>query len=540
MSETETFAAARLFEALDHIPQGIAVFDAAHFLVMSNGRFRQLLALPPALVEEGTALRDILRHVARRGDLGLGAVEEMADARLATILGAKTSKTQRLGPEGQHLQIDTRRLPAGDIVISLEDVTDREQAEAELARINLSLEHRVEDRTAALSRLNAELEQARAKADAANRDKTRFLAAASHDLLQPLNAARLYTSTLIDRAHGTDLADLAQSIDASLNAVEEIMSALLDISRIDSGALKPVAKTFDIGELLNKIAVEFQPLATEKGIHLRVVGASVPVQTDRKLVARVVQNLVSNAIKYTRPDGRVLVGCRRRGNKVRIEVIDTGIGISPDQQSLIFTEFARLEQGARIAPGLGLGLSIVQRIVASLGLSLNLESAPGHGSRFSLGLPRAAAPAAPDKASPGIQEPPAASLAGTRVLCIDNEQAILDAMHGLLGGWGCDVRTALSLKQIDREGLLEGWLPDLVLMDYHLEQTSGLDAIEWLKQNVGGHLPAALITADRSNAVRELAEARDIPILTKPLKPAALRAVINNLAKKAGAANPAP
>jgi signal transduction histidine kinase len=519
---------------VDHIPQGIAVFDAGRRLLMCNARYKDLLALPAALARPGASLDDIVLHLARRGDLGLGKAREIARTRLETIFGTQANTTRRLGAEGQHLQIDTRHLPGGDLVVSIEDVTDREQVEAELARINLSLEHRVEERTAALTLLNAELEQARTKADAANRDKTRFLAAASHDLLQPLNAARLYTSTLIDRARGSDLANLAQSIDASLNAVEEIMSTLLDISRIDSGALQMVPRAFDIGELLAKIAVEFRPLAAEKDIRLTVVEASAPVVTDRKLVARVMQNLVSNAIKYTRPGGRVLVGCRLRGNKVRLDVIDTGIGISPDQQSLIFTEFARLEQGARIAPGLGLGLSIAQRIVTSLGLALELDSAVDKGSRFSVTLPRSQhAPAMEDKRE--AAHPAVTDLTGMRILCVDNERAILDAMQGLLSGWGCEVRTALSLKQIDKEDMLAGWMPDLALMDYHLEQTSGLDAVEWLRQNVGGHLPAALITADRSNAVRDLAEARDIPVLTKPLKPAALRSVISKLVSRAGA-----
>lgn len=442
---------------------------------------------------------------------------------------SETSVSQRLGARGQVLEFHSSRLPDGGLVVSFVDVSARVEAEKQLERVAHSLEGRVEERTAALTRVNAELESARAKADAANRDKTRFLAAASHDLLQPLNAARLYTATLIERSGGTNLAELAHSIEASLNAVEEIMSALLDISRIDSGALKPASAPFGMRELMKKTEVEFAPLAREKQIDLRIVGTSAAALSDRTLVGRILQNLVSNAIKYTRPGGRVLVGCRLRGNRVRLDVIDTGIGFNKDQHALIFAEFSRLEHGARMAQGLGLGLSIVKRLVAALGLALELNSTESRGSRFSLYIPLTRTPQPAADAAPARVEP-ASNIAGLRVLCVDNERAILDAMLGLLSGWGCDVRLARSLKDIARDRILDGWLPDLVLMDYHLDQTSGLDAIEWLRQNVGGHLPAALVTADRSPAVRTLAEERGVAVVTKPVKPAALRATISGLA----------
>src|SRR5690606_32410928 len=299
-------------------------------------------------------------------------------------------------------------------------------------------------------------------------------------------------------------------------------------SRIDSGALKPAPAPVQAKDLLKKTEVEFAPMARARSISLRIVPTGGTVLADRSLVGRIVQNLVSNAIKYTPVGGKVLVGLRRRGNRWRLDVIDTGIGFNRDQHRLVFAEFSRLERGARMAQGLGLGLSIVQRLVAALGLTLELDSREGHGSRFSLYLPavRNVRPVSQSEA------PASEGSFGTlslKVLCVDNERAILEAMEGLLTHWGCDVRTALSLKQIDREHLLEGWYPDLVLMDYHLDQTSGLDAIEWLRHNLGGHLPAALVTADRSPQVRAIAEERGIAVVTKPVKPAALRATISNL-----------
>jgi signal transduction histidine kinase len=529
MPPSSTDAEPNLRQAMDHIPQGIAIFDAALRLVTSNARYRGLLTLPEALVQAGTPLFDIALFLGTRGDLGSGDPVRLAIERVNVLTAVAATVTQRLGAGGQMLEFHSSRLPDGGLVVSFADVTDRVRAERELERMNLSLEGRVEERTAALTRVNSELEVARAKADAANHDKTRFLAAASHDLLQPLNAARLYTSTLIERAKSTSLAELANSIEASLTAVEDIMGALLDISRIDSGALKPVPGPVNAQDLLRKIEVEFGPMARERSIALKIVASDATVLVDRTLIGRIVQNLVSNAIKYTAPGGKVLVGLRRRGNRMRLDVIDTGIGFNRDQHKLLFAEFSRLERGARMAQGLGLGLSIVQRLVTALGLTLELDSAEGIGSRFSLFLPVTRA------LRPALEVGPVASESnfGTlnlKILCVDNERAILEAMQGLLTHWGCDVRTALSLKQIDRERLLEGWYPDLVLMDYHLDQTSGLDAIEWLRHNVGGHLPAALVTADRSAAVRALAEDRGVAVVTKPVKPAALRATISGLA----------
>ncbi|MCP8885227.1 PAS-domain containing protein [Devosia sp. XJ19-1] len=517
--------------AMDHIPQGVAVFDAGLRLVASNQGYDRLLALPPDLVRPGSALFDIALFMAERGDLGTGDAAQLAIERIKVLTGAPTTVTQRLGDDGQTLEFYSSRLPNGGLVVSFSDVTARVRAERQLAQVNQTLEHRVEERTSALKQVNQELEAARAKADASNHDKTRFLAAASHDLLQPLNAARLYTSTLIERAKSTAFAELANSIEASLTAVEDIMSALLDISRIDSGALKPAPTPIQAQDLLKKTEVEFAPMARERSISLRIVATTANVLADRSLVGRIVQNLVSNAIKYTPVGGKVLVGLRRRGNRWRLDVVDTGIGFNKDQHRLVFAEFSRLERGARMAQGLGLGLSIVQRLVAALGLTLELDSREGAGSRFSLYLP-AARNVRPTSETQTASAEPGFGTLNHKVLCVDNERAILEAMEGLLTHWGCDVRTALSLKQIDRERLLEGWYPDLVLMDYHLDQTSGLDAIEWLRHNLGGHLPAALVTADRSPAVRALAEDRGIAVVTKPVKPAALRATISGLANQ--------
>jgi CheY-like chemotaxis protein/anti-sigma regulatory factor (Ser/Thr protein kinase) len=275
--------------------------------------------------------------------------------------------------------------------------------------------------------------------------------------------------------------------------------------------------------LLRQIELEFAPLAAAKGIELTYVPCSLVVRSDRRLLRRLVQNLVSNAIKYT-PSGRVLVGCRRRGNELRIDVYDTGVGIPESKRRDIFVEFHRLEQGARIARGVGLGLSIVERVARVLGHTIELQSVDGSGSHFAVCVPRSNAvpielpPRDDTRIDPG-------QLAGTTALCIDNEPAVLDGMETLLQGWGCEVIKAPDLDAALAAVAACPNAPNGLLVDYHLDHGNGIEAIVALRAQCGD-LPAILITADRSPAMREQATAEGIQVLQKPLKPAALRALL--------------
>jgi signal transduction histidine kinase len=419
-------------------------------------------------------------------------------------------------------------MPDGGLVTTFTDITPSVQAAEALERANATLERRVRERTPELTGLNAALERAKAAADEANVSKTRFVAAASHDILQPLNAARLYVTSLIERyGKGEDTA-LIENIDASLEAVEEIFSALLDISRLDTGAMKPELADFRIDELLHRLDVEYTPLAREKGLQLVMMPCSHYVRSDRRLLRRLLQNLISNAIKYT-TSGRVLVGCRRRGDRLRIEVYDTGIGIPQTKQRAVFREFHRLEQGARVARGVGLGLSIVERIARVLHHELTLQSKTARGSCFAVEVPRAAAAgAASEPATLARAEP--GRLDGMVVLCIDNDRAILNGMETLLSGWGCRVLKgaggAEALAAIESSGLE----PDGILVDYHLDGENGIAALGELRRRCGGangrELPAIVITADRSLHIREQARTAGAHVLNKPIKPASLRALM--------------
>jgi signal transduction histidine kinase len=308
----------------------------------------------------------------------------------------------------------------------------------------------VRERTRELERLNAELAEAKSAAEAANLSKTRFLAAASHDILQPLNAARLYVASLVERQGVDEDARLIGNVDASLEAVQDILAALLEISRLDAGALNPDISAFRIDDVLAPLALDFAPLAQAKGIDLVFVACSLTVQSDRRLLRRLLQNLVSNAVKYT-PSGRVLVGCRRRGARLRISVHDTGIGIPPHQQRAVFSEFHRLEQGAREAAGLGLGLSIVERIARVLEHPLSLVSQAGRGSHFSVDVPMAPTAA---RRAPAPESHINRGRIGETVLCLDNDANILDGMTILLQGWGCEVLAAVDLLPSRNGGMI--------------------------------------------------------------------------------------
>ena len=510
--------------ALDHVRQGIAVFDKDLALVCWNRQFGEIFDLPHSLTRIGIALDEILRHIAKEGASDVRDLDDQAAQRLARYTSEAEPFLERIAEHGLVIEVRADRMPDGGLVTTFTDITPSVKAAEALERANATLERRVRERTGELTRLNAELERAKAEADDANVSKTRFIAAASHDILQPLNAARLYVTSLIERQEAGADGGLVQNIDASLEAVEEIFTALLDISRLDTGAMKPEMTDFRISELLQRLEVEFAPLAREKELDLIFMPCSLAVRSDRRLLRRLLQNLVSNAIKYT-PKGSVLVGCRRRGGKLRIEVYDTGIGIPHAKRRAVFKEFHRLDQGARVARGVGLGLSIVERIARVLDCELALKSNVGRGSRFSVEVPRATAaivepvPHAVPKAATG-------QLAGTVVLCVDNERTILDGMQTLLGGWGCRVLKAVDLVEALAAIEGSGLEPDGLLVDYHLDGGNGLGVITELRRRYGHDLGAILVTADRSLHVREKARAAGVQVLNKPVKPASLRALI--------------
>jgi Na+/proline symporter/CheY-like chemotaxis protein len=510
--------------ALEHARQGVSVFDADGNLMVWNRPFAEVLALPAETLHIGAGFDRILRALAVRGEFGPGDIETLVAERAERLLKADEPQIERLAGLGLFIEVRAARLPDGGIVTTYTDVTASVAAAEELERANETLERRVRERTEELTRLNAELALAKQEADEANLSKTRFLAAASHDILQPLNAARLYTTSLVERRSGGDERRLVDNVDASLEAVEEIIAALLDISRLDAGAMKPEFGSFRIDELFRQLAVEFAPIAEQKGLSLTFVPTALAIHSDRRLLRRLLQNLISNAIKYTAKGG-VVIGCRRRGKKLSLEVHDTGPGIPQAKQRIIFQEFQRLEQGAKVARGLGLGLSIVERIARVLEHKLTVKSKVGRGSTFAVTVP--IAPALPAVAPGPAPSPlPAAPLDGLTVLAIDNEPKILHGMEALLSGWGCRTLIADGWPATHEVLNASQTPPDVVIVDYHLDEGNGLDVVTQLRWRFGASLPAILITADRSPEVRDRAQAKSVHLLNKPVRPAALRALL--------------
>jgi Na+/proline symporter/signal transduction histidine kinase len=516
----------QLQHALDHARQGITVFDSNLALTAWNREFMDLFDLPPAMLHRGVGLDEIVRFNASRGAYGPGDSEDFVTERVAALLYEDQPTRLRLFSTHRVIEVRSARLPDGGIVTTYTDVTQTVQTEEALEAANELLEKRVDARTAELRSLNEELARAKTVAEEANLSKTRFLAAASHDILQPLNAARLYASSLREGAAALgreERADLARNVDVSLEAVEEILGALLDISRLDAGAMKPEISDVPVADLMRMLEVEFAPVARSKGLDLRFVKTKLAIRTDRRLMRRLLQNLVSNAIKYTL-EGRVVVGCRRASGAVRVEVWDTGLGIPPDRQRAVFEEFQRLDQGARVARGLGLGLSIVERLGRVLDQPVGLTSRPGKGSVFFVTAPSGKpTPGRLGEAGTPVVAAESEPLRGLKVLAIDNEPRVLEGMRSLMSRWGCPVATAHGLAEA-RAALTTFGPPDVIIADYHLDQGNGVEAILALRRHLGRDVSAILATADRSQEVREEAAQADIVILNKPLKPAPLRA----------------
>jgi Na+/proline symporter/signal transduction histidine kinase/CheY-like chemotaxis protein len=511
--------------ALDRMDQGISVFDPNLRLAFWNRRFRKFLNLPTEFVTVGTPLADIVGQIVKSNRLDDQGVDR--DLLVGRIGAPEDPWLLALDASERIAEIRTSRMPDGGIVVTWHDITERILVSEALREANETLEKRVSERTRDLLSANAKLELATRAADRANASKTRFLAAAGHDILQPLNAAKLYSAALGEKIGGGANGKLVGNIGRSLESVEEILGAILAISRLDSGRQETKIADFPVTDLFEQLQVEFEPVAAAKSLSLRFVQSSLWVRSDPALLRRVLQNLVSNAIKYTQKGG-VVVGCRRRRGDVSIEVADTGIGMEKSDLERIFSEFLRLDSGKKHAQGLGLGLSIVQRIASVLDHSVAVVSQPGRGTRFAVALPRG-------QRRPGRNPARVDAAAGAArfdrrlVLCVDNQPAILDGMVRLLSQWGCTVRTAIDGKSALAVLRKARRAPDVILADYHLDRETGIDVVRSIRDRYGAAIPAVLVTADRSPMLRAEAENRRVAVLNKPVKPAALRAVLASL-----------
>jgi PAS domain S-box-containing protein len=436
-------------------------------------------------------------------------------------------------------------LASGEVVgifVLIRDITERRRTAEALHQAYQHLEQRVAQRTSELTALNdqllqeiderrrveARLREAKIEAEQANLSKTKFLAAVSHDLLQPLNAARLFTSALLERPSET----LVRNVSNSLEDVENLLGTLVDISKLDAGVIKADIAPFALSELLDNLAVEYTELARSEGLELHFVGCSALVRSDIQLLARILRNLLSNALRYTYK-GRVVLGCRRQHQRLSIQVWDSGMGIAEERLEEIFQEFKRGDvQRPDQDRGLGLGLAIVEKIAGILGHRISVRSWPGKGSMFSVEVPLSAT--AP-KSLPmlAMSEPMLERLQGARVWVLDNDAAICAGMRTLLEGWGCQVITALSEQDLARQVDNYHAEADLLIADYHLDDDqNGVDAVARINGRRGRAIPALMITANYSNELKLQIRELGHTLMHKPVRPMKLKTAMSHLLGK--------
>ncbi|MDC9719370.1 MAG: hybrid sensor histidine kinase/response regulator [Gammaproteobacteria bacterium] len=538
-----SFNRSLLQATIDNVSQGITVIDQDLNLVMWNHRYLEMFQFPVGTVKVGTPIKEIIRLSALQGEYGKIDPAKIVADRLAMIAKGEQHRSIRYRENNTVIEVRGNAMPDGGYVNTYTDISEQHGAEValrssqeQLLQANESLEHRVAERTETLSKVNQELEQAKAQAEANHQSKTRFLAAASHDLMQPLNAAKLFSSALaqrqMDLQEDAQSQDLAAHLDASLDNAEQLISDLIEISKLDGGSLAPQKQHFKIAPLLDQLTNEFDILCQQKGLTFSLKCSKTSLFSDPAMLRRVLQNFLTNAIRYT-VKGKVLLGCRRKSEGLEIQVWDTGFGIPQDRLEDIFVEFKRLETGPHAQQnGIGLGLAIAQRTAHTLGHKLRVTSCYGQGSMFSILVPWGDSSAVKPKASSDNAAPNHLQLTGYKVLVIDNETTILQGMEAMMQQWGCTVYCATSqahalalLKTIDQADL-----PDLILADYHLDENLlGTDAITSIRLALQSETPAIVITADRSNTMKKTASEAGFGLVHKPLKPAILRKLINQL-----------
>ncbi len=433
-------------------------------------------------------------------------------------------------------------LASGEVVgifVLIRDITERRRTAEALHQAYQHLEQRVAQRTSELTALNdqllkeiderrrmeSRLREAKLEAEQANLSKTKFLAAVSHDLLQPLNAARLFTSALLERPSEK----LVRNVSNSLEDVENLLGTLVDISKLDAGVIKADIAPFALSELLDNLAVEYTELARSEGLELHFIGCSALVRSDIQLLARILRNLLSNAIRYTY-QGRIVLGCRRQHQRLSIQVWDSGMGIAEERLEEIFQEFKRGDvQRPDQDRGLGLGLAIVEKIAGILGHRITVKSWPGKGSMFAVEVPLSAT-APKSLPLPCMSEALLERLQGARVWVLDNDAAICAGMRTLLEGWGCQVVTALSEEDLARQVDNYHAEADLLIADYHLDDDqNGVDAVARINARRASAIPAMMITANYSNELKQQIRELGHTLMHKPVRPMKLKTAMSHL-----------
>lgn len=559
-SRTLKFNRDVLSASFEHISTGITIVDTNMQLIAWNKRYEDIFQYPEGMLFVGAYIVDIIRFNADRGLLDNEDVEIEIRKRLTSMREGKAYRVVRFYPDDKTIEIKGQPLPQGGYVITYDNISEFIQVQRHLEDANLNLEQRVQERTQIIEKVNSnllqevnqrtlaeqELREAKHLADEANASKTRFLAQASHDIMQPLNAANLYAGALLDHAEkpSYDVA-IVKQLQSAIHSTESIISTLLEVSKLDSGVVQPVLGSVDLHQMLSDILQQALVQLPDK-VELHYVKTSAVVFSDKHYLYRIVQNFVSNAIKYTL-QGKVLIGCRRKtdsaGKKsVEICVLDSGMGISEKETTAIFEDFYRVNVQAKNdrkdIPGVGLGLSVVARFSELLNHNVNCQSTLGKGSCFSVEVPLADQQELPNSAK---AKPLAVnSLKGMNLVYVDDEQQNLSATSALLRQWGCEINMCDSVSAArDYAGRHNdiSTIPDVLLMDYQLD-TTDITGIELAKElvDIWGQLahkqiPVCIISATTEQDLPEKVSQAGFQLLRKPVKPGRLRALLTQFKK---------
>ncbi|MBL4899763.1 MAG: PAS-domain containing protein [Colwellia sp.] len=539
-SQKQQFSQNLLQSAIENASEGISIIDENLKLVAWNKKYLDLFDFPPEIVYVGCPVESLIRHNVKRGFCGAGDIDNHVFRRLEYLRKGSPHSSERQQASGQTIRIEGNPLPDGGFVMLFSDITAYRQAEQVLKEANLDLETRVYERTLTLAKTNEALAKAHDKAEQAHLKKSQYLKACSHDLMQPLEAARLFTSALTEQQSLTpEQQKQVDNIDRSLKAANDLLADLAEIARLESGNIKPLVEVFALNDLFENLAQEFSALAIEQQVEFRLVSTKVWVKSDQHLLRRIIQNLVGNAFRYASP-GKVLLGARVFKDQVFIQILDNGPGIPLEKQELVFEQFTQLDAPSnQSARGLGLGLNITQSLVQLLGHSLSLQSREMQGCKFSISVEKATQlTIKPKVVIPAMSM----GLKDITVLCIDNDPDVLSGMVELLSAWQCNVFAADSRETALQEFANHQNEIDILLVDYQLgyqpglpegQQADGLTLITDMRRKSHSSIPAILITATSEHGIEDKAKNVDVGFMRKLVKPATLRAMMSaKLAQK--------
>ncbi len=518
-SYTDRFDQHMLQSTLENVSQGISVVDNDQKLIAWNGAYIDLFDYPPGLVHVGVPIQSLIEHNISAGWIEGQNLSNQAQRRVSHMRAGKPHIYERQNPDGRFIRISGNPMPGGGYVTTFTDITEDKKREQALIDANETLEARVAERTETLQALTTDLDKARKEAVGANASKTRFLAAASHDLLQPLNAARLFLGAV---ESDKETSGLLTKADRAIQSADQLLKGLLDISRLDHSNVTAQMREIPLAPLFEDLIDEAAPMASKAGLDLRFVPTRLSVKADPDFLQSILRNFLSNARRYTTKGG-IVMGARRRGPRVAIEIWDSGPGISPDKQELIFEEFQRFEDVDNLGiRGAGLGLSVAQRMSELMEAKLELKSVLGKGSMFSVTLDRAKTQPKRFVSAAKPRKKQANRLTGLTVLCIDDEVTILEGMQALLSRWNCDVLTCTNGE--DAIKLACDNDVKAIIADYQLgENETGLQLIARLRPHLLCPENVCLLTARKTKNIERHAANENIRILSKPANPEDIR-----------------